>query len=248
MLETTWWNTRDFKQLLAHYIYNHNHSVNLEYCFVFYSSGYLARTARNLPDRVTARLALVSLGLLTECPADPVTLEAITAVSRRKMSRQDCLSVCREYEMKARRHYQQTTAFHTEDSLRFFIFPLMAAVANPENSSLLAQFFRDLVAIPGLEIFRCLSRGAYNGNDRVYLQKHWLTRDVVGMAYNIHDNEEWGDLPMLADALADAGCDEPRLIHGLLGHTYCLSRGWVAQEWPIPRRGSWVLDVLLGIQ
>jgi hypothetical protein len=70
----------------------------------------------------------------------------------------------------------------------------------------------------------------------VAIQQPWLERnDGAGrkIAQGIYDDRRFGDLPVLADALEEAGCDNA----DLLGHL----RG------PGPHvRGCWALDLLLG--
>jgi hypothetical protein len=67
----------------------------------------------------------------------------------------------------------------------------------------------------------------------VAFDSRWLTEDVVGVARGIYEDRAFDRLPLLADALMDAGCDcDNILIH-------CRSEG--------PHvRGCWVLDVVLG--
>lgn len=61
----------------------------------------------------------------------------------------------------------------------------------------------------------------------------WKTSDVVGLAQAIYDERAFDRLPILADALQDAGCEGA----DLLGH--CRSSG--------PHvRGCWVVDLVLG--
>jgi hypothetical protein len=64
----------------------------------------------------------------------------------------------------------------------------------------------------------------------------WLTWQgglLVAMARQADESGDYGDLPVLADALEEAGCDQP----DLLGHL----RG------PGPHvRGCWAVDLLLG--
>jgi hypothetical protein len=63
----------------------------------------------------------------------------------------------------------------------------------------------------------------------------WLTADVVALARGIYDERAFDRLPVLADALQDAGCDHPDVL------AHC--RG------PGPHvRGCWVVDLLLGKQ
>src|SRR5262249_48120529 len=71
---------------------------------------------------------------------------------------------------------------------------------------------------------------------RIEIIPAWLRyRDnvVVRMASTIYDERRFSDLPMLADALEDAGCDNADLLahlRGLEPHV----------------RGCWALDALLG--
>jgi hypothetical protein len=67
----------------------------------------------------------------------------------------------------------------------------------------------------------------------VRVQPHWLSRDVRALAHLVHDARTFERLPILTDALEDAGCDNA----DLLGHL----RG------PGPHvRGCWAVDLLLG--
>jgi hypothetical protein len=58
----------------------------------------------------------------------------------------------------------------------------------------------------------------------------WL---VVRLAQAIYDERRWGDLPVLGDALLDAGCDSDEVV------AHCRAGGEHT-------RGCWVLDLLLG--
>lgn len=61
----------------------------------------------------------------------------------------------------------------------------------------------------------------------------WRTAAVVGLAEFVDAGRAWDRLPVLADALEDAGCTDPDLIGHLRG--------------PGPHaRGCWVVDGLLG--
>ena len=81
-----------------------------------------------------------------------------------------------------------------------------------------AEAFRDIVPDPGRPI---------------QLDPRWQTGDVVGIARAIHADQAFHLLPILSDALLDAGCDD----EALLGH--CRSGG--------PHvRGCWLISTLLG--
>jgi hypothetical protein len=67
----------------------------------------------------------------------------------------------------------------------------------------------------------------------VAVDPRWRSADVVGLARGIYEDRAFDRLPLLADALMDAGCDDEQLI----GH--CRSDG--------PHvRGCWVVDLVLG--
>jgi hypothetical protein len=61
----------------------------------------------------------------------------------------------------------------------------------------------------------------------------WRTPTAVTLAQEIYDKEAWTTMPILSDALGDAGCDDARLSG------YCRGSGPFF-------RGCWVLDAVLG--
>src|SRR5947209_5861173 len=67
----------------------------------------------------------------------------------------------------------------------------------------------------------------------VAVEPSWLTPPVVGLAKAIYDGRLFGDLPVLADALEEAGCGDREL----LGH--CRGVGPHAL-------GCWALDLFTG--
>ncbi len=70
--------------------------------------------------------------------------------------------------------------------------------------------------------------------DLISLDRDWLTPVVVGLARGIYDNWAFDRLPILADALQDAGCVDERVL------AHC--RG------PGPHtRGCWVVDWVLSM-
>jgi hypothetical protein len=67
--------------------------------------------------------------------------------------------------------------------------------------------------------------------DRVWLS--WNDETVLRIARSIYDERQFDRLPVLADALEDAGCDSAEMLSHLRG--------------PRPHvRGCWVVDLLLG--
>src|SRR5262245_45765556 len=67
----------------------------------------------------------------------------------------------------------------------------------------------------------------------ISINPSWQTSNVVAIAKTIYDERRFVDMPILADALEDAGCDNPDILSHLRG--------------PGPHvRGCWVIDLLLG--
>ena len=63
----------------------------------------------------------------------------------------------------------------------------------------------------------------------------WRTADTLGLARGIYAHRAFDRLPLLADALMDAGCDDDQII------SHCRTGG--------PHvRGCWVVDLVLGKQ
>ena len=68
----------------------------------------------------------------------------------------------------------------------------------------------------------------------VALDPIWLTSDVVALARGIYDDRAFDRMPILADALQDAGCNHDDVL------THCRDANAVHV------RGCWVVDLLLG--
>lgn len=67
----------------------------------------------------------------------------------------------------------------------------------------------------------------------IIVAPHWLTENVVGLAGTIYDERCFDRMPILADALMDAGCFDEEILN------HCRGKG--------PHvRGCWVVDMLLG--
>jgi hypothetical protein len=67
----------------------------------------------------------------------------------------------------------------------------------------------------------------------VRIEPGWRTADVIGLARAAYEDRAFDRLPILADALTDAGCDDESIL------THCRSAG--------PHvRGCWVVDLLSG--
>ena len=116
---------------------------------------------------------------------------------------------------------QETFEFYSlEDPSRTF-FPELKPVANEDRTT--------------RESVDCLTIALCEGLGRplpeACLPPHWKTQEIVGMARGIKEDKAFDRLPILADALEEAGCNNA----DILGHC----RG------PGPHvRGCWVVDLL----
>src|SRR5262249_27365406 len=67
----------------------------------------------------------------------------------------------------------------------------------------------------------------------VTLNPAWRTSNVTALAQSIYDDRAFDRLPILADALEDAGCDNADILN------HCRQPGEHV-------RGCWVVDLVLG--
>jgi hypothetical protein len=61
----------------------------------------------------------------------------------------------------------------------------------------------------------------------------WLTSTVVALASQMYDSRDFSPMPILADALQDAGCDNADILD------HCRGTG-------LHVRGCWVVDLVIG--
>ncbi len=80
---------------------------------------------------------------------------------------------------------------------------------------------------------RAVLRDLTHPTRAVKLEPVCLSRVVVAVAWAIYEEQRPGDMPVLADALEEAGCDEAELLE------HCRTPGEHV-------RGCWALDALLG--
>jgi hypothetical protein len=79
-------------------------------------------------------------------------------------------------------------------------------------------------------MLRCVAGNPFRP---VAIDPAWLTSDVVALARGIYEERAFDRLPILADALQDAGCDNADVLDHCRG--------------PGPHvRGCWVVDLILG--
>ncbi len=74
---------------------------------------------------------------------------------------------------------------------------------------------------------------AYDHDDKVVVDPEWRTSTVLAIAKQVDESGDFSALPILADALQDAGCTDLRILD------HCRGLGPHA-------RGCWAVDLLLG--
>lgn len=79
------------------------------------------------------------------------------------------------------------------------------------------------------DLVRCLFGGPTGA---VRISPEWRTTTVMALAKRVHDSREFGALPILADALQDAGCESESIL------SHC-------REAKVHVRGCFVVDGLL---
>jgi hypothetical protein len=118
---------------------------------------------------------------------------------------------------------------------RYTQVPFLAACAAGGVTGGMDHEERSRAMAPELDVhcalFRCILGNPFRP---VVVDPSWRTSTVVALAVGIHDERAFDRLPILADALQDAGCEDAEL----LGH--CRNPGPHA-------RGCWVLDLVLGL-
>jgi hypothetical protein len=84
------------------------------------------------------------------------------------------------------------------------------------------------------EVQTVLVRDIFDNSFRsVTLDPAWRTSTAVGLARSMYQSRDFSPMPILADALEEAGCDNPDIL------THC--RGTSPHV-----RGCWVVDLVLG--
>lgn len=86
---------------------------------------------------------------------------------------------------------------------------------------------------PGSEIGRRLGDIFGNPFRHIAVDPSWRTEAVVGLARGMYESRDFAPMPVLADALEDAGCADADIL------AHCRGDG--------PHvRGCWVVDLVLG--
>jgi hypothetical protein len=81
-----------------------------------------------------------------------------------------------------------------------------------------------------MEVLACVLGIPYR---RFAPPESWMTPTAVALARQMYDNRDFTAMPILADALQDAGCGDAEILN------HCRGEG-------VHVRGCWALDLVLG--
>lgn len=102
------------------------------------------------------------------------------------------------------------------------------------------------------EYFGILYSSFWVDGEELLFHKKWRTQTVKALAEGIFINKAWDRMPILADALEDAGCDHQIVLHRLRTEELCFTKythryGQVAIKCRPPHhRGCYILHKILG--
>jgi hypothetical protein len=82
------------------------------------------------------------------------------------------------------------------------------------------------------DLLRCIFGNPFR--DQVKFDRKWRTDTAVSLARGMYESRDFGAMPILADALQDAGCEQPDIL------SHCRD----AHATHV--RGCWVVDLVLG--
>jgi hypothetical protein len=108
-------------------------------------------------------------------------------------------------------------AFHPQWDVRRIAFPVTLHT-------------RHILQREQCDWLRCLFANPFQP---ITFSPSWLTSTAVALATSIYDSRDFSAMPILADALQDAGCDNDDIL------THCRQPGEHV-------RGCWVVDLILG--
>ncbi len=112
-----------------------------------------------------------------------------------------------------------------DDAAGVFRFVMSASLCDPDQPEPLPGYCAGLL--------RCLFGNPFR-KPVTSFSPAWRTDTVMSLAHTVYESREFGGMPILADALQDAGCDNEAILD------HCRDpRG-------VHARGCWVLDLVRG--
>jgi hypothetical protein len=136
--------------------------------------------------------------------------------------------VIRQAEQMADGEYQVEKGYNGWILLRADIYDMALSTVHTVGN------IRGKGKVPPAEQIALLRDVFGNPFRAVALNPAWLTSDVLALARGIYGEKAFDRMPILADALQDAGCDNDDVL------THCRDAALVHV------RGCWVVDLVLG--
>jgi hypothetical protein len=125
-------------------------------------------------------------------------------------------------------------AAHVPSFLGKAVRELRGPEAADRLMGLYADLLRDVIGNPFKKIVAKPARRGRPYRARVFFDAAWRTPAVLGLAHTIYQEQSFDLLPILADALEDAGCDQTDLV------AHCRSAGAHV-------RGCWLVDLVRSV-
>ena len=184
------------------------------------------RTVENRYHLPEAKAALNHCELLADEPNNNVIREELVRLSREFRS----FGQSRGWVIEERNalnaladaiHLARTPEYDDLAEYRASVCHVGISLLEPSNVLRKTQLFR---------VLRCVFGDPFRP---VAVESEWLTSTVIALATGIYSEKAFDRMPILADALQDAGCDSADVLDHCRG--------------PGPHvRGCWVVDLVLG--
>ena len=131
------------------------------------------------------------------------------------------------------RKYASQVATAAACAAAYSILPLEEAFVPPGHSGYKEQFWVAQNAELAAQIALVYEICGNPFRPGVAFSPSWRTDTAMSLARGMYESRDFGAMPILADALQDAGCDNDDVLNHCRG------------EWPHVR-GCWVVDLVLG--
>jgi hypothetical protein len=200
--------------------------------------GALAREAVQVAERFAEGMAAVDDLLDDLQEAIARVWEAIEALEERRRATQVGKSIALQPTHEALAlafHVLRSEASEAAYYASSTAYRAAAAIANPGAAPHARAFANSLAAEEKAQsdLLRCIFGHLFRPATIPSTVRTWNNATVVKLAQSIHARQTLDHLPILADALEEAGCDNADILDHLRG--------------PGPHtRGCWALDLLLG--
>ena len=133
-----------------------------------------------------------------------------------------------------KRLYAGQVASYAYSAFAYAALPPNEPDVPPSGTQRYAQAWADAAAVERKAQVRLLDEVCANQYRPVAFDPAWRTSDAVALARSMYDSRDFSAMPILADALQDAGCEDEQVLN------HCRDAN------PVHVRGCWVCDLVLG--